>query len=133
MIVGMVELRGITVKFWDVSGNEKLHSLWQNYYSESDGIIFVIDGNDWERIEKVKACFANLTGDEELEGTVPVLILVNKQDLQENVDLAAKIKETFNPIMANISARECKVLSCSALKGTGIDEAISWIINKMLM
>lgn len=105
-----------TIKFWDLGGQESLHGIWKNYYSESDGVVFVVDGNDWKRIEKVRDCFAMVTTNDELEG-IPVLILVNKQDLQENVDLVAKVKEVFNPIMADIGARECKVASCSALKG----------------
>lgn len=70
---------------------------------------------------------------EEIEG-VPVAILANKLDLQQqqqqteistqlnntmrNYDsVLAEIKETFNPLMALIEARESKVFGVSAING----------------
>lgn len=114
--MAILPFRGKTLRLWDLGGNESLHSIWQNYYAESDGVIFVIDGNDWKRIEMVRDCFSKVTSTDDLEG-VPFLILVNKQDLQANIDLVAKIKEAFNPILQNMGARECRVASCSALSG----------------
>jgi GTPase SAR1 family protein len=114
--VAIVSIESTAVKFWDLGGS--LQSIWKNYYDESDGIIFVVDGCDWKRIEAVRNCFVGVAESDVLAG-IPVLILVNKQDLQENVDFVAKIKEVFNPIMEDIGARECKVASCSALHGYG--------------
>lgn len=113
-----MEVDNVNIKFWDLGGNEKLCSIWQNYYAESDGIIFVVDGLDWERMEKVRDSFANVASHDALEG-VPVLVVVNKLDLQgeEKEDIVAKVKEVFNPIMPTIGARESKVAGCSALKG----------------
>lgn len=53
---------------------------------------------------------------DEAEG-VPVAILANKQDLGEAAMDFISIKETFNPVMAHIGARESKVFSVSAKTG----------------
>lgn len=104
------------IKFWDLGGAEQLHKIWQSYYPESDAIIFVIDGKDQERMERARHCFGQVTGHEELEG-VPVLLLINKQDLLPDEDLTVKLKELFNPMIANISAREARIACCSARNG----------------
>lgn len=107
------------IKFWDLGGSENLHKIWQSYYPESDAVIFVIDGEDWNRMERVKSSLESVTNNDELEG-VPILILVNKQELLDDEILAVKVKELFNPLLANVGAREAKVASCSALKGYSI-------------
>lgn len=116
--VAVVQVEGISMKFWDLGGGEKLHSIWQNYYGDSDGIVFVVDGLDWERMERVRDSFATVTSHDSLEG-LPVLVVVNKLDLRgaEKEDVVARVKEVFNPIMPTIGARETKVVGCSALKG----------------
>lgn len=96
-----------------------MQRIWQNYYEESDGIIFVVDGTDWERIDKVRDCFIRVTETEALY-ELPVLLLINKMDLQVDDEYIAKLKEKFNPILANIGAKECRVFTCSALKGYSI-------------
>ena len=116
--VAVVQVEGISIKFWDLGGSEKLHSIWRNYYADSDGIVFVVDGLDWERMEGVRDSFATVTSHDSLEG-VPVLVVVNKLDLrgEEKEDVVARVKEVFNPIMPTIGARESRVVGCSALKG----------------
>jgi len=114
--VATVQVGNEAIKFWDLGGTEGLHKIWQSYYAESGAVIFVVDGNDWGRMGQAKDCFAKVTSNDELEG-VPVMILVNKQDLIDDVELAVKVKEFFNPMIADLGAREAKVAACSALKG----------------
>lgn len=115
-LVAVIRMQGCAVRFWDLGGREELQDIWKMYYADSHAIVFVIDAADWERMEQVKNSFANVANDRTLEG-IPVLILANKHDLQENIDFVAKIKELFNPIMDNIGARESRVLRASALYG----------------
>ena len=41
-----VEKRNGEFIFWDVGGQNVLRKIWDKYYSESNGAIFVIDGSD---------------------------------------------------------------------------------------
>ncbi len=40
--------------FWDVGGQVGLRSIWDHYYGEADGLAFVIDATDRERLEEVR-------------------------------------------------------------------------------
>ena len=46
--------------FWDVGGQKVLRKLWEKYYSECNGLIFVIDGANAERLEEVKGTLDRL-------------------------------------------------------------------------
>uniref|UniRef100_A0A3B4B3L4 Uncharacterized protein n=1 Tax=Periophthalmus magnuspinnatus TaxID=409849 RepID=A0A3B4B3L4_9GOBI len=45
--------RTASFHFWDVGGQEKLRPLWRSYTRCADGIIFVVDSVDTERIEEL--------------------------------------------------------------------------------
>ena len=46
--------RGVTFLVWDVGGQEKIRPLWRSYTRCTDGIIFVCDSSDEERLEEAK-------------------------------------------------------------------------------
>ena len=41
----------IRVSFWDLGGQLELHGIWEKYYDECHGIVFVVDATDADRIE----------------------------------------------------------------------------------
>jgi len=49
--VETLKYKNILFKMWDIGGQEKIRFLWQNYYCDAKGIIFVIDSGDIERID----------------------------------------------------------------------------------
>lgn len=46
--------KGVSFLVWDVGGQEKLRPLWRSYTRCTDGIIFVVDSVDVERMEEAK-------------------------------------------------------------------------------
>ncbi|XP_043069265.1 ADP-ribosylation factor-like protein 4C isoform X3 [Drosophila bipectinata] len=46
--------KGVHFLVWDVGGQEKLRPLWRSYTRCTDGILFVIDSVDVERMEEAK-------------------------------------------------------------------------------
>ncbi|CAO1339352.1 unnamed protein product [Diamesa serratosioi] len=64
----------------DVGGQEKLRPLWRSYTRCTDGIIYVVDSVDLERMEEAKMELMRTAKCPDNQGT-PVLILANKQDL----------------------------------------------------
>uniref|UniRef100_A0A672PYB4 ADP-ribosylation factor-like 4Cb n=1 Tax=Sinocyclocheilus grahami TaxID=75366 RepID=A0A672PYB4_SINGR len=46
--------KGISCHFWDVGGQEKLRPLWKSYSRCTDGIIYVVDSVDVDRLEEAK-------------------------------------------------------------------------------
>lgn len=71
---------GVNFLVWDVGGQEKLRPLWKSYTRCTDGIIFVVDSCDTERLEEAKMELTKTVRSPDNAG-VPILILANKQDL----------------------------------------------------
>uniref|UniRef100_T1GCK2 ADP-ribosylation factor-like protein 11 n=1 Tax=Megaselia scalaris TaxID=36166 RepID=T1GCK2_MEGSC len=72
--------KGVQFLIWDVGGQEKLRPLWRSYTRCTDGIVFVLDSVDVERMEEAKIELMRTAKSPDNQG-VPVLILANKQDL----------------------------------------------------
>lgn len=70
-----------TFHFWDVGGQEKLRPLWRAYTRGADGLVFVVDSVDAERLEEARAELHKVARLAENHG-VPVLVVANKQDLR---------------------------------------------------
>ena len=49
--VETVQYENIQFNVWDVGGQEKLRRLWKKGFHNTDGVIWVIDSTDSERIE----------------------------------------------------------------------------------
>lgn len=75
-----------TFHFWDVGGQEKLRPLWKSYTRCTDGIIFVVDSVDAERMEEAKTELHKIAKTSENQG-VPLLVVANKQDLRHSLGL----------------------------------------------
>merc|ERR1719171_375774 len=78
--VETVEYKNINFTVWDVGGQDKIRKLWRHYYQNTQGIIFVVDSNDRDRIEDAREELTKLLNEEELRDA-PVLVLANKKDL----------------------------------------------------
>ena len=78
--------KNLTFNCWDIGGQFKLRNLWQHYFDNTQGLIYVVDSNDSERIEEAKEALEMVLGDETMNG-VPVMIYANKQDLPNALTL----------------------------------------------
>lgn len=72
--------QGVNFLVWDVGGQEKLRPLWKSYTRCTDGIVFVLDSVDVERMEEAKMELIRTVKSPE-NSQVPILVLANKQDL----------------------------------------------------
>ncbi|XP_034139232.1 ADP-ribosylation factor-like protein 4A isoform X1 [Drosophila guanche] len=94
--------KGIHFLVWDVGGQEKLRPLWRSYTRCTDGILFVIDSVDTERMEEAKMELMRTAKCPDNQG-VPVLILANKQDLPnaccaKELEKLLGLNELHNPV-----------------------------------
>uniref|UniRef100_A0A668TB44 Uncharacterized protein n=1 Tax=Oreochromis aureus TaxID=47969 RepID=A0A668TB44_OREAU len=48
--VETVEFKNISFTVWDVGGQDKIRPLWRHYFQNTQGLIFVVDSNDRERV-----------------------------------------------------------------------------------
>ncbi len=63
---------------WDIGGQDALRVLWYHYYENTEALIFVIDSNDRERMDKAKEELHKMLTDEAMDKCKSVLILANK-------------------------------------------------------
>ncbi|XP_052854920.1 ADP-ribosylation factor-like protein 4A isoform X2 [Drosophila gunungcola] len=94
--------KGVHFLVWDVGGQEKLRPLWRSYTRCTDGILFVIDSVDTERMEEAKMELMRTAKCPDNQG-VPVLILANKQDLPNacgamELEKLLGLNELCNPV-----------------------------------
>ena len=52
--VETVEYKNISFTVWDVGGQDKIRPLWRHYFQNTQGLIFVVDSNDRERIAEAQ-------------------------------------------------------------------------------
>ncbi|OPJ84946.1 ADP-ribosylation factor-related protein 1 [Patagioenas fasciata monilis] len=125
--IGTIDVGKARLMFWDLGGQEELQSLWDKYYAESHGVIYVIDSTDEERLSESKRAFEKMITSEALEG-VPILVLANKQDVETCLSIP-DIKTAFSDCINKIGKRDCLTQACSALTGKGVNEGIEWMVK----
>ena len=74
-------------KVWDVGGQDKIRPLWRHYYQNTQGLIFVVDSNDRDRVDDAKEELHRMLNEDELRDAV-VLVFANKQDLPQAMPAA---------------------------------------------
>merc|ERR1712144_100979 len=89
--VETVEYKNINFTVWDVGGQDKIRKLWKHYYQNTQGLIFVVDSNDRDRIEDAREELEKMLLEEEMRDAV-VLVFANKQDLPNSMT-AAEVTE----------------------------------------
>nr|KAF6329568.1 ADP ribosylation factor related protein 1 [Myotis myotis] len=125
--VGTVDVGKARLMFWDLGGQEELQSLWDKYYAECHGVIYVIDSTDEDRLSESKQAFEKMVMSEALDG-VPILVLANKQDVETCLSIP-DIKTAFSDCTSKIGRRDCLTQACSALTGKGVREGIEWMVK----
>lgn len=72
------------VKFnvWDVGGQDKIRPLWRHYYSGTQGLIFVVDSSDIDRLQEAQSELHKIINDREMKDAL-LLVFANKQDVPD--------------------------------------------------
>ncbi|OLY82196.1 ADP-ribosylation factor-related protein 1 [Smittium mucronatum] len=104
-----------SLKFLDLGGSKEMMSIWEEYYSASHALLYVIDSSNTETLDSSLSIFEALMGINDLDG-IPVAILCNKNDLVSALPLEA-IKEKINKLTHLFENRDLLVFSTSALTG----------------
>mmetsp|Transcript_11208 Transcript_11208/g.16131 ORF Transcript_11208/g.16131 Transcript_11208/m.16131 type:complete len:187 (+) Transcript_11208:29-589(+) len=118
---------GFTLNFWDVGGQRTIRSYWRNYFEKTDGLIWVVDSSDRDRLQNCKKEFFDLMQQEKLAG-ISILIFANKQDLESAMS-AEEIEEILELRSARFACHHWSIHACSAVTGKGLLSGINWMVN----
>ncbi|NWZ97937.1 SAR1B protein, partial [Nesospiza acunhae] len=109
--------------------------VWKNYLPAINGVVFLVDCADHERLLESKEELDSLMTDETI-ANVPILILGNKIDRPEAIS-EERLRETFglygqttgkgSTPLKDLNARPLEVFMCSVLKRQGYGEGFRWM------
>jgi len=107
---------------WDVGGRDKIRPLWRHYYQNTQGLIFVVDSNDRERISEAAEELYKMLREDEL-CDVALLVFANKQDLPN----AMSCQEIADQMNLKAITHPWLIAGSSATSGDGLYEALDWL------
>ncbi|XP_036837971.1 ADP-ribosylation factor-like protein 13B isoform X2 [Oncorhynchus mykiss] len=124
------------VTIFDLGGGKKIRGIWKNYYSESYGVVFVVDSSDVQRIQETRDTMAEVLRHPRISGK-PVLVLANKQDRDGALAEADIIENLSLEKLVNENKCLCQIEPCSAVLGYGkkgdksIRNGLNWLLNNI--
>jgi len=125
--VETVKYKNINFTVWDVGGQDKIRPLWRHYFQNTQGLIFVVDSNDRERITEAHDELHKMLAEDELRDAV-LLVFANKQDLPQAMSVA-EITDKLG--LHNIRTRKWYMQATCATSGDGLYEGLDWLANNL--
>lgn len=125
--VETVEYKNINFTVWDVGGQDKIRLLWRHYYQNTQGLIFVVDSNDHDRMDDAREELQKMLAEEELKEAA-VLVFANKQDLQGAMGPSEMIERLSLP---SLKGRLWHIQGCCATSGDGLYEGLDWLAKNI--
>ncbi|KAJ8107538.1 hypothetical protein ONZ43_g6704 [Nemania bipapillata] len=125
--VETVEYKNIQFTVWDVGGQDKIRPLWRHYFQNTQGIIFVVDSNDRDRIVEAREELQRMLNEDELRDAI-LLVFANKQDLPNAMN-AAEITDKLG--LHGLRQRAWYIQSTCATSGDGLYEGLEWLATTL--
>jgi len=127
--VDKFSLHATKLTVMDMSGQSKYHSLWECYFKDVQGVVFVVDSADPSQLPEAQRVLLTTLEHEDLKGT-PLLVFANKMDLAHamtKVDVAQKLQLDSDTA---ITGRAWQMAACSAKTGEGIEDGMKWVLEQ---
>ena len=125
--VETVEYKNLKFTVWDVGGQDKLRPLWRHYFQNTNGVIFVVDSNDKDRVAQARDELAKMLSEDELRDAV-LLVYANKQDLP-NAMSTAEVTDKLG--LHSLRQRNWFIQGCCATSGEGLYEGLDWLATNV--
>ena len=125
--VETVEYKNISFTVWDVGGQDKIRPLWRHYFQNTQGIIFVVDSNDRERIGEARDELQRMLNEDELKDAL-LLVFANKQDLPNAMN-ATEITDKLG--LQSLRQRLWYIQATCATSGDGLYEGLEWLSTNL--
>ncbi|VDM61474.1 unnamed protein product [Angiostrongylus costaricensis] len=131
--VGFSVVNFITNNFsftaFDMAGQGKYRNLWETYYVNSQGVIFVVDSADRLRMAVARDELWMILDHKDVAGR-PV-ILANKTDVKDAMTSKSNITIFFDLGLDLIRGHKWNIHGTCALNGAGIQRALEWLTKEI--
>uniref|UniRef100_A0A2K6UJL1 ADP-ribosylation factor n=1 Tax=Saimiri boliviensis boliviensis TaxID=39432 RepID=A0A2K6UJL1_SAIBB len=117
--VETMEYKNISFTVWD--------PLWHHYFQSTQGLIFVVDSNDRERVNEAREELMRMLAEDELRDAV-LLVFANKQDLPNAMN-AAEITDKLG--LHSLRHRNWYIRPPAATSGDRLYEGLDWLSNQL--
>lgn len=125
--VETLEYKNLNFTVWDVGGQDKIRVLWKHYYQNTDGLIYVVDSNDRDRVEDAAEELKKMLAEDELKDAA-LLVMANKQDLSGALN-PNEVTEKLG--LQSLKGRQWLVQGTSATTGNGLKEGLDWMAKTL--
>ncbi len=138
--VETVEFQNISFTVWDVGGQDKIRPLWRHCgsiviskisqlpklnnckdFQNTQGIIYVIDSNDRERVSEAREELHRMLNEDELRDAL-LLVFANKQDLP-NAQSAAELTDKLG--LHSLTNRTWYIQVCRVSSFVVVDRSLT--------
>ncbi|KAH7518029.1 hypothetical protein FEM48_Zijuj09G0127200 [Ziziphus jujuba var. spinosa] len=123
-----VEYKSISFTIWDAGGRDKIRPLWRQHFQNAQGLIFVVDSNDRERVAEARNELHRILNEKELSNVI-LLVFANKQDLPNSMP-PAEVADQLG--LHSLKHRPWYIQSTSAASGEGLYEGLEWLSENIL-
>lgn len=122
-LCGKAENSRLSIAMWDlVLSNDR--PLYDRFYEDAEGIIFVVDSNDRIKINRAREDLQKLIYNEKLRN-LPLLVYANKHDFIS----AMSIGEIADKLGIQNIDKSIYIQGCCAINGYGLFEGLEWILK----
>merc|ERR1712166_867708 len=125
--VETVQYKKIEFTVWDVGGQDKIRPLWRHYFQNTQGLIFVVDSNDRDRVVEAREELQRMLNEDELRDAL-LLVFANKQDLPNAMN-AAEITDKLG--LHSLRQRAWYIQAACATSGDGLYEGLEWLAQSL--
>ncbi|KAL7151018.1 hypothetical protein ABFS83_04G003600 [Erythranthe nasuta] len=124
--VEIIEYKNIRFIVWDIGGQSlyRIRPMWRHYFHNTEGLIFVVDCNDRDRVVDARDDLHMLLNEEGLKEAV-LLVFANKQDTPN----AMNADDLTDILGLHSLQRPWHIQSTCATSGEGLYEGLEWLSN----
>lgn len=114
---------------FDMSGHGRYRDLWEHYYKDCQGVIFVIDSSDRLRLVVVREELDLLLQHPDICGRrFPILFFANKMDVR---DALSSVKIAAGLGLERVLDKPWHICASNALTGEGLQEGVEWLTQQV--
>ncbi|PRQ25786.1 putative small GTPase superfamily, ARF/SAR type, P-loop containing nucleoside triphosphate hydrolase [Rosa chinensis] len=122
--MGIISNLNISFTLWDI------RPLWRHYFPKTQGLIFVVDRNDRDRVVEARDELHRMLNLDEIRDAV-LLVFANKQDLPSAMNATEITDKLGLHSISPPTSLEKYIQSTCATLGEGLYEGLDWLSNNI--